>query len=1047
MKCWKVWLMLIGICLFSIDLFAQSRSVTGTVTDEKGEPLVGATVKLKSGSLTSSTDVNGKFTLKVPATETALIASYIGYTTQEVAIATQAANVTIKLTSNARNLTDVVVVGYGTQRRKDVTGSVTSLSESTLEEVPAPNLINQLKGRAAGVTIVNNSSTPGASGSIRIRGNRSIAGSQSQSDALDAPLLVLDGVPYGGSINDLSPDDISSIDILKDASATAIYGSRGAGGVILITTKRGRTGKTTITYDGYYGVSKLWGKYNLFNGPEYAQFKADAATYNSVNPGTTQYVLTPAERAALDAGVSTDWQDLIYQNGHQSNNQVNISGGNEKTQYGVGAGFYTEGGIIPNQDYKRATLRSTIDYRISDRVKVGLNSINTLSYSNTPGGGGVPGTIARLTPLASPYNPDGTLNLNPAVGSLDNQQVNPLTLITRGNDIQALNRRLRTFNSLYGEVNILDGLRYRLNVGLDYSQNAGNGYNPPNTFVNTNPTQAQSNASISNGQSWSYNIQHLLYYDKIFAQKHRLNVTGLFEVNKTHDRNSRFTVLGVPADYIKSGNFALASGNVLADANNTGFTETGLLSYMGRVNYAFDDRYLITATVRVDGSSTLAPGNQYFTYPAVGLGWNITNEKFMKSIKWLSNLKLRGGYGISGNRNVGAYSTLGLLGATAYNFGQGADGQQLAYFVSTLPNSGLGWQSTGQWDVGVDFGVFNNRITGTVDAYGQRTKDILLNVQLPPSIGAGSTPQNQGKTQGYGLEVSLTSQNIISKNGGFSWSTDLNWYFNRESITYLTSPTQVSDIGNGWFVGQPVSVIYDFKKIGIWQTADQANGTLARQTSPVQRPGQIRVQDTDGNGIINANDRQIIGNFQPKWEGGITNRFAYKGFDLSVVVNARIGMKVLVPYLSGDGSASGYAFFMTSRVNQYKVNYWTATNPTNDFPAPDAGNERANYLSTLAYQDGSFIKCRSINLGYKVASEFLKKAGVNNVRFYVNCTNPFLIYSPFKDAGLGLDPEGNGYGGSVNSTGGNIAVQGRSISVNINTPPSRLFLFGVNASF
>ncbi|WP_345954905.1 TonB-dependent receptor [Mucilaginibacter sp. PAMB04168] len=1047
---WKSMLIALGICFISIHIYAQSRNITGTIVDEKGETLVGATVKIKSGSLTTTTNVNGQFTLNVPPSETALIVTYIGYTDQEVSINAQSNNLRIQLTSNARNLNDVVVVGYGSQRRKDVTGSVTSVSEATLEEVPAPNLIAQLKGRAAGVTIVNNSSTPGAAGSIRIRGNRTITrGSNSSSDNADAPLIVLDGVPYNGSINDFSPDDVSSIDILKDASATAIYGSRGAGGVILVTTKRGRTGKAVITYDGYYGISSILGKYKLFNGPEFAQFKADAATYAQTNPGTTGYGLTQSEKDALAAGISTDWQDLIYQHGSISNNQINISGGSEKTQFGVGAGYFTETGIIPNQNFKRATLRTTIDHRVNDRIKVGVNSITTLSYSNTPGGGNVPFNLARLTPLASPYNADGTLNLRPASQTLDATQVNPLTLITRADDIVARNKRLRTFNSLYGEVNIFDGLRYRLNVGLDYRTENGDGYNPAGTLVNANDGQSSSNGSFSSGYNYSYNIQNLLYYDKTFAQKHKVSFTGLFEINKEQNRSNRFTVTGIPADYIGNTNFGLASGTILSDVNNNFFSERGLVSYMGRLNYGFDDRYLVTATVRVDGSSTLSPGNQYFTYPALGLGWNITNEQFAKPWKVVSNLKLRGGYGISGNRNVDPYTTLGLLSASAYNFGQAVAGQQLAYYVSTLANNALGWQSTAQWDVGLDFGLLNNRITGVIDVYDQKTKDILLPVALPASIGAGETVKNLGKTRGRGLEVTLTTVNFQSKNG-FNWSTDLNWFFNREEITQLTTPQELNNVGNGWFVGQPLSVIYDVKKIGIWQTEDKNNGTLARQTSPVQIPGQIRVEDIDGNNRIDANDRQIIGNFQPKWEGGITNRFSYKGFDLSVVINARIGMKVLVPYLSNDGSTNGYAFFMTSRLNQVKVNYWTANNPTNEFPAPDANNQASNFLSTLAYRDGSFIRARSINFGYTVSPAFIKKAGLSTLRFYLNCTNPFIIYSPLVKSGLAMDPEGNGYGGAVtgySSPSNQVSAPTRQVSVNINNPSTRQFILGVNARF
>jgi len=487
----------------------------------------------------------------------------------------------------------------------------------------------------------------------------------------------------------------------------------------------------------------------------------------------------------------------------------------------------------------------------------------------------------------------------------------------------------------------------------------------------------------------------------------------------------------------------LASGQVVADANNTGFSESGLISYMGRVNYAYDNRYLLTATVRVDGSSTLSPGHQYFTYPAIGLGWNVMEEKFAHDLTFLSGLKVRGGWGVSGNRNVSPYATLGLLSASTYNFGQSTSGQQLAYTVTSLPNYALSWQSTSQFDAGIDFGIFKNRVTGTIDAYKQQTKDILLSVNLPISNGANSTLKNLGKTEGKGVEISLSSLNIKNRSG-FTWSTDLAFSFNREKITQLTTPSEMSNTGNGWFVGQPLTVIYDYKKIGIWQTDDSTKGLLS-QTSPKQYPGQIRVEDVNGDGKIDAADRQVLGSFQPKWEGGLTNRFTYKGFDLSVVVYARMGMKVLVPYFTADGGANGFPFFNQGRVNQVKVNYWTRSNPTNDFPAPDAGTDRLPFGSTLGYQDGSFIKCRSINLGYEFSSGLLKRLRASSLRVYVNVTNPFIIYSPFVKNGYGPDPEGNGYGGSVTPTGASdVSTPNRQISVNLNNPSTRQFIFGLN---
>jgi TonB-linked SusC/RagA family outer membrane protein len=1029
---------------------AVDKQLTGRVTGENGESLPGVNIQIKNTTRGTTSDGDGNYKLSIPdEASTVLVFSFIGYATQEATVGTRSI-INITLVADDKTLNEVVVVGYGTQRKRDVTGSVVSVNEKTLKEVPSPNIVNQLKGRAAGVSVISNGSTPGSQGQIRIRGNRTLTTSSGSSDGLDGPLVVVDGIPYGG-LNDINPDDIVNLEILKDASATAIYGSRGSGGVILITTKRGKVGKPVFSYDGYHGVTTIMGKFNVMNGQEYAQFKDDATKYNRTSPGTTAYPLTQKEKDALAAGVSTDWQGLLYKPGFMTNHQLGMTGGNENTQYSLGLGYFNETGIIPSQDFSRINIRATIDQRLGKHIKFGLNTLNTLTYQNTPGGGGIPGGLVRLTPLAAPYNADGSVNIFPAEGSIDAATISPLTIITKKDSYLGRTRSLRTFNSLYAEVGILPGLRYRFNAGLNFSQSNYNGYGGPLTYFNTATVQSSSNAEISNTEYWDINLQHLLYYDKAFG-KHRLGFTALYEVTKNHSLGSRFTVTGVPADYIKTSNFSLASGTPVAPTDfGNSFSETGLLSYMGRLNYSYNDRYLLTLTLRRDGSSTLSPGNQYFNYPAIGAGWNVIEENFIKEIPFISNLKLRGSWGLSGNRNVGAYATLGALSAGYYNFGTSTSGQQLAYTVTSLPATGLGWQSTSQVDIGIDFGFLNNRITGSVDWYHQKTKDILLSVPLPPSNGAGSTLKNLGRTEGKGLETALTFE-IFRNPKGFNWSADLTYFFNREKITQLTTPAELSNLGAGWFVGQPLSVIYDYKKIGIWQTSDKENGTLAKQTSPSQFPGQIRVEDLNGDNKIDASDRQILGNFQPNWEGGLTNRFSFKNFDLSIVTFARMGMKVIVPYLTGNSTGSGgFAFFNQGRVNQVKVDYWTETNPTNAFPAPDAASAVAYFGSTLGYYDGSFIKCRSINLGYTFSSQMIKKIGMSSARIYFNATNPFIIYSPLVSQNLAVDPEGNSYASGTSTLNPQGASERgtpeRQIAVNLNNPPVRQFTLGVNLKF
>ena len=572
-------LSLFAMLLLSVNTFAQNITVRGKVLKDDGQPLARASVIVKGTGNGTATNDAGEFQISVPSNAT-LVISAVDFTTKEVPVNNQA-SLNIILEQHDKALAEVVVTGYGTTRKKDVTGSISSISSEALKEVPAPNVVNQLKGRVAGVSVVSNSGSVGSVPQIRIRGNRTLTTSSGASDALDGPLFVVDGIPYGG-INDLNPDDIATMDILKDASATAIYGSRGAGGVILITTKRGKIGKPVVSFDTYFSETSILDQYKVFSGPEYYQFKLDAATYNrssATSPGTSSYLATQAEKDALAAGISTNWQDLIFKNGYTTNNQLSVQGGTEATQYSFGAGFFRESGIIPNQRFDRSNVRLTIDQKIGSRVKVGINSLNSLTYTNNPGGGGVPGGLVRLTPLAAPYNADGSVNLHPAVGSIDAAQVSPLTLITKASSILSRSRSLRTFNSAYAEVKLITGLRYRFNAGLNYAQSAFDGYAGPLTYVNTATVQSSSTASVSNTEFWNYNLQHLLYYDKVIANKHRIGFTGLFEVTKDHSRGSSMNVTGVPADYINSSNFALASGAPTASGS---FSETGLISYLGK---------------------------------------------------------------------------------------------------------------------------------------------------------------------------------------------------------------------------------------------------------------------------------------------------------------------------------------------------------------------------------------------------------------------------------------------------------------------------------
>jgi TonB-linked SusC/RagA family outer membrane protein len=1019
--------------LFAILSFAQTQSVRGNVTNEEGLPIAGASVTVKGTQTGTNTDAAGNFTISA-ANGAVLVVSSLNFQTKEVRV-TSARSITISLTAKDKELGEVVVIGYGTLKKKDVTGSTVSVKGETLNEIKAPNIFNQLQGRAAGVDIVSNSSQIGATGEIRIRGNRSITGNNN-------PLIVVDGMVYGGSLNDINPDNIANIDILKDASSTAIYGSRGSNGVIIVTSKHGTSGQKPVTsYNAYVGFINAIGTYRLFNGAEYAKFKTDAAEGNSIAPNTSLYSLRAIEQTNLAAGVSTDWQKLLLTSGIRTSHDLSVRGGNDRTQYFFGVGYYRETGIITDQNLDRFSLTVNIDHKVSERLKVGFTSFNTLRRSNRLGTNAY-GSATRLGPLFKPYNDDGTLNFKPASSQgVDDAQINPLTSIGNNDLIKAFSRGYQFQHNFYAEYKIMDGLKFKTTFGYGWSQTFNSNYNGPNTVFNANTNVAGSNLSQSNSEGWQYTVNNSLEYNTTFGSKHKLQVLALQEIQKNHFQAQQFNGVGIPADFMQDYNWQQVS---TINPQGGNYNESAVIGYMARAIYSYDDKYYLTATGRTDGASVLSPGRRWVTYPAVSIGWNIDKENFMKNVHFVNSLKLRGGYGISSNAGIGAYTTLGSLTNNFYNFGSGTSvgsNYQNGYLINTSPNPDLTWEKTAGLNIGVDFTILNNRISGSIEYYNTKTTDILLQRQLPRSNGTNSILTNVGATASHGMEFTISSENIKSKRG-FTWSTDFNAFFNREKITALQGGL-TQDLGNGWFVGQPITVIYDYKKVGIWQTSEATTAAVYGA-----KPGDIKIEDLGKDNAITAADRQVIGSFQPSLVAGLTNRFQYKNFDFSFVLFGRFGQTVAATYLSADGGGNGYPFFLNSRVNQLKVDYWTPSNPTNAFPQPDAGVDGLQYTSTLTYQDGSFIKIRTIDLGYTFSSKMLAKSGIQSLRAYVSAQNPFILWAPLVRDGLGLDPEGNGNGNTVGTQGGGAAaVPGRAITVGMGVPPTRQIIIGVNLKF
>lgn len=1025
------------LVLMSASLNAQIL-VKGKVVDENASGMPGVNIVLKGSSTGTTTDSDGNYSLQVPGDQSVLIFSFIGYVTQEETVNGRS-TIDVSLTFSASELSEIVVVGYGTQKKSDVTGSLVSVSSEALREVPVANLQQALQGRAAGVEVQRVGTAPGADARIRVRGERSVYGSND-------PLIVLDGIPYSGGLSDINQDEIATMNILKDASATAIYGSRGANGVILITTKRGVAGKTRLTFDSYYGITTVAKKYDLFNAEEYAAMR----DYTAV------WAYRPEEVEGLALGRNTDWQDLMYQDGFITNHNIGVSGGTDEARFALGAGYFKETTILPGQDFERYSVKASIDTKIGKRLKLGVNSLNSVNFSNgtqfvnqqanTPGafGGGILYNILSNSPLMPAYTANGEIFQRPA-GNLDDasQNYSPLFLKDNNNNWVDRVRRLRTFNSLYAEYQILDGLTYRFNLGLNYSQQNSGQFQGRDSYFRTN--NLFNRARVRNAEQYSWVAENILNYEKIFADKHRVTLTGLYSAQQDKGFSTQVTQEDITADFIEFYNLGLSNPEgqtVLAGDEET----RGLLSYMGRVNYAYEDRYLFTFTYRRDGSSVLA--NKWHDYSAVAVGWNVLNESFMPTIPVLSNLKVRAGVGQTSNQSVAAYTTLGGINNSyqnvpiKYNFG--TETEVSGYLPTRIPDKTLDWEYTQTSNIGLDFGLLDDRITGSIDAYKATTTNLLFPEFIPLSSGyPDSYLTNIGKIENKGIEIAV-SGTAIKSSTGFQWDIDANWFMNRNKLLEI-APGIDRQIADGLFVGHPISAIYDYRKLGVWQLNEAAE---AAEYGLV--PGQLKLADLNNDGTINEeDDREVIGNQQAKWQGGITNRFTYKGFDLSIVTHMRIG-GTLLSYLHAPNGA--YLTNLTGQRNGLDVDYWTPTNPTNAFPAPGSSlpGGASTAWTTLAYYDASFVRIRSINFGYNLPSSLLDKVGAQAVRVYFTAQNPFLLFAPYVRDHNGLDPEPTGQGntGAV-ATAPSFRTGGPNpnLIISASTPPTRSFIFGLNISF
>lgn len=1024
---------LMGFCLLllliiqSPIVFGQTRvQISGTVTGEEGDLLSGVSIKTSDGSSTAATDDDGTFAIQVPA-NSVLVFSYLGYTTQEIAVGQSNQQVDVVLQIEQSALDEVVVVGYGTQRREAVTGSVASIGGDDLRDVPSANISQALQGRLPGVQMTQTSTRPGEGMQIRIRGSRSLTASND-------PLLVLDGIPFAGDLQDIDPNSIKSIDVLKDASATAIYGSRGANGVILVTTERGVKGQDArISYSAFDGVKDVFSKFPMMNGPQFARLRAEAIRTSEELGVGAQYPNSADETEGEAAGVDTDWQDLLYETGRTMSHDLRISKGSERGNYSVGMGYFKDKGVLPTNEYSRISLRAAVDQEVGKYLRFGLTSNSSYSFR---GGNQVGvGSALASSPLASPYDADGNLKRATFVSQ------DPWRVYTRQSirDMKDLwldeSKTFGSYNNLYGEVSIpgVEGLKYRLNLGLNIRQTAGGTFTGIGVTSAIDP-EAPSSARIDHSMTTDWAVENLLTYDRTFGGKHNFNVVALYSAQENRFNRSRISALDLPADHFQYYNLGFAQGEITINPDDQIYRKSGLISWMGRVMYDYDNRYMLSATLRSDASSVLAPGHQWHTYPAISAGWNIASESFMSDVTWLNQLKLRVGYGETSNQAVGPYGTLGRLSVRPYNFGDlGDESYQTGYYISELPNPSLGWEYTETWNFGLDFGLWGNRLTGTIEYYRQHTKDILLRVDLPNTTGVPSYLSNIGETENKGLELSLNGVIIESDEpDGFTWEAGINVYANRNKLLALTSGQERNE-GNSWFVGYPINVIYDYEKIGLWQEGDPYLDIL----EPGGNVGMIKVKyagefDADGTPVraIGAADRQIL-KYDPNFEGGFSTRFSYKRFDLGLVGTFKNGGLAISRLYGG----SEYLNLLTGRRNNINVDYWTPENRDAKYPRPGglSAADNQKYANTMSYFDGTYLKVRTITLGYNFErGNWMDKVGITALRLYATASNPFVMFSPYHRES-GMDPETN--------SGGRLPV------ISTNAPSTRSYLFGLNLTF
>ena len=943
--------------LLSLAVLPVMGQVKGTVIDgATGEPFFGASVLVKGTTIGADTQADGTFSLPAKAGDILQI-SFIGYVTQEVTVE-NLQPIQIILQEDVNLLEEIVVVGYGSQKKSDVTGAVASFSAKQLEERPTTNLIQSLQGAVAGLNITMTGSDAEGSNSVtRIRGNNSISAS-------NKPLIILDGIPFDGSWSEINTNDVESIEILKDASAAAIYGARGANGVILIQTKKGKAGdKTVVSYNGYWSFNKAINIPKMMDGETFYRMKTSAG-----------WTTAATEEQMHAAGKSTDWLDLALRYGHKMQHNLSVRGAGKTTRYYLSANITDNKGIAIGNKFQRYSFNINFEQDLGKWVKYGTNT--RYGYFDRSGSYVNFSDAYLMNPLGVPYNEDGSIRL--LTWEDNNYANNPLSAL---NEISSNVGQSFTTNNYIDVTFPVKGLSYRLNTGYTFGTRLSQNYQGLDTVDGSKNSGV---LSISNRYSKDWLIENILSFTRDFG-KHTIFLTGLYSAQFANTTTNSINASGFPNDVMTYWQPNKAS----ALSASAGSVTTTHISQMLRANYSYDSRYLFTATARRDGFSAFGNDRKYGIFPSVALGWNLAKEPFLHETAFartFNNFKFRLSWGKNGNEAIDAYATLPVLNGKNYL----TDDYNPIYgfYPNQLASPTLGWETTTSFNAGIDFGLFKDRIKGTLDVYTSQTVDLLLERTIPSINGTNSLLQNIGKTKGSGIEFQISSVNVATKN--FTWSTDFNIVHYQNEIVdvglYDEAGKPIDDVASEWFIGHPVSVNYDYTFDGIHQV-----GETVSYTSPLSQPGYVKYKDLNTDQIIDSEDLSVIGSRVPLFTFGLNNTFSYKNFSLSFFLNGQFG--ALYPNFLMSTHTLSY------RQNQLNKEFWTESNPINTYPM-NAGDGSENTKRVRFYEKTDYIRVKDINAAYLLPSKWVKTVGLSRAEVYCNVKNLYTWTT-----WSGLDPE------------------------------------------